>query len=154
LNPASPDVASTISTFIKGGPGCTSRSSGVRYTKNRGSADYARSVLLLATWKVKHGMVARFRAFGSSMEPVIPSGSTVTIEPVDVDKVELGDIVVAEVGDSTMLHLVKAIDVDRRLVEISGTSATSGWTSFDRVFAICTRIGEEVVPGARAKAKR
>jgi hypothetical protein len=53
-----------------------------------------------------------------------------------------------------MLHLVKAIDVDRRLVEISGTSATSGWTAFDRVFGICTRIGEAAVPGARAKAKR
>jgi hypothetical protein len=99
-------------------------------------------------------MVARFRAFGSSMEPVIPSGSSVTIEPVDLDKVELGDIVVAEVGGSTMLHLVKAIDVDRRLVEISGTSATSGWTRFDRVYGICTRIGGAPVPGARAKAKR
>ena len=99
-------------------------------------------------------MVARFRAFGSSMKPVVPSGSTVTIEPVDVDKVELGDIVVAKVGDSTMLHLVNAIDVDRRLVEISGTSATSGWTLFDRVFGICTRIGQERVPGARTKAKR
>ena len=98
-------------------------------------------------------MVARFRAFGSSMKPVVPSGSTVTIEPVDVDKIELGDIVVAKVGDSTMLHLVNAIDVDRRLVEI-GTSATSGWTLFDRVFGICTRIGEASVPGARAKAKR
>lgn len=108
----------------------------------------------LATWKVKHGMVARFRAFVNSMEPVIPSGSTVTIEPVDVDKVELGDIVVAKVGDSTMLHLVKAIDVDQRLVEISGTGATSGWTAFDRVFGICTRIEEAPVPGARAKAKR
>lgn len=99
-------------------------------------------------------MVGRFRAFGSSMEPVIPGGSSVTIEPVDVDKVELGDIVVAEVGDSTMLHLIKAIDVDRRLVEISGTSATSGWTTFDCVYGICTRIGESPVPGARAKAKR
>ncbi len=111
-------------------------------------------MFLLATWKVKHGMVARFRALGRSMEPVIPSGSTVTIEPVDADRVELGDIVVAKVGDSTMLHLVKAIDVERRRVEISGTSATSGWTSLDSVYGICTRIGEELVPGARAKAKR
>jgi peptidase S24-like protein len=111
-------------------------------------------VFLLATWKVKHGMVGRFRAFGNSMEPVIPSGSSVTIEPVDVDRVELGDIVVAKVGDSTMLHLVKAIDSDRRLVEISGTGASSGWTAFDRVFGICTRIEEAPIPGARAKAKR
>jgi hypothetical protein len=88
------------------------------------------------------------------MEPVIPSGTRVTIEPVDVDEVELGDMVVAKVGDSTMLHLVKAIDADRRRVEISGTSATSGWTAFERVYGICTWIGEAPVPGARAKVKR
>jgi hypothetical protein len=113
-----------------------------------------RLVFRLAVWKVRLGMEGSFRAFGSSMEPVIPSGSRVTIEPVDADTIELGDIVVAKVGDSAMLHLVKAIDVDRRQIEISGTSATSGWTAFDRIFGICTCIGEAPVPGARAKAKR
>jgi hypothetical protein len=99
-------------------------------------------------------MAGRFRAFGSSMEPVIPSGSWVTVEPVDVEKIELGDVVMTKVNGSTMLHLVKAIDTDRRLVEISGTSARSGWTSFERVYGICTLIEESPVPGARAKTKR
>jgi hypothetical protein len=99
-------------------------------------------------------MVGRFRAFGSSMEPVIPSGSRVTVEPVAADELELGDIVVAKVGDSTMLHLVKAIDVEQRLVEISGTRAISGWTTFERVYGICTQIGGSSVPGAPAKARR
>lgn len=104
---------------------------------------------------MRHGMTGRFRAFGSSMEPVIPSGSRVTVEPVDGARVELGDIVVAQVGDSTMLHLVKAIDADRRRVEISGTSGpANGWTSLDHVYGICTRIGTTAVPGARAKKKR
>jgi len=76
------------------------------------------------------------------------------MRPVDVERIELGDVVVAKVGDSTMLHLVKAIDVDRRVVEISGASATLGWTAFDRVFGICARIGEAPVPGARSKTKR
>jgi hypothetical protein len=66
-------------------------------------------------------MAGRFRAFGSSMEPVIPSGSRVTVEPVDVEEIELGDVVMTKVNGSTTLHLVKAIDTDRRLVEISGT---------------------------------
>ena len=79
------------------------------------------------------------------------------MRPVDVERIELGDVVVAKVGDSTMLHLVKAIDVDRRVVEISGTSATLGWTALDRVFGICARIGgtcpwrslqDEVLSGA------
>jgi hypothetical protein len=88
------------------------------------------------------------------MEPVIPSGSRVIVEPVDVDRIELGDVVVARVGDSTMLHLVKAIDVAGRRIEISGTSGpANGWTAFEHVYGICTRIGETPVPGARAKAR-
>ena len=109
----------------------------------------------VAVWKVRLGMVGRFRAFGTSMHPVIESGSMVTIEPVDVERLELGDIVVARVADSTMLHLVKTIDATRRQVEISGTGGPSnGWTKFRRVYGICTRIGETEVPGARAKAGR
>jgi hypothetical protein len=112
-------------------------------------------VFWLALWKVRLGMVGRFRAFGSSMEPVIPSGSRLTIEPVEADNVELGDIVMARVGDETMLHLVKAIDRAGRQVEISGTSGpANGWTGFDGVFGIVTRVGESAVPGARAKVKR
>lgn len=88
------------------------------------------------------------------MEPVIPSGSRVTIEPVDVERLELGDIVVAQVGDSTMVHLVKTIDPRGRQVEVSGTSGRSdGWTTFDNVYGICTRIGGTPVPGAGAKVR-
>ena len=88
------------------------------------------------------------------MEPVIPSGSRVTVEPVDVERLELGDIVVAQVGDSTMVHLVKTIDAGGRRVEISGTSGpANGWTTFDRVYGICTRIGRTAVPGADAKVR-
>ena len=100
-------------------------------------------------------MPGSFRAFGRSMEPVIPSGSRVTIEPVDVDMIEPGDIVVARVRDSTMLHLVKEIDADRRRVEISGTSGpANGWTAFDLVYGICTRIGETPVPATAEKVSR
>jgi Peptidase S24-like len=112
-------------------------------------------VFRLVVWKVRLGLAGSFRAFGSSMEPVIPSGSRVTVEPVDVDKIELGDIVVAQVGDSTMLHLVKSIDAGRRQVEISGTSGPpNGWTTLDLVYGICTRIGETPVPGFGAKTNR
>jgi hypothetical protein len=87
------------------------------------------------------------------MEPVIPSGSRLTIEPVDSDRLELGDIVVARLGGDTMLHLVKAIDRQGRRVEISGTRGpANGWAPFERVYGICTRIGENAVPGARAKS--
>lgn len=106
-------------------------------------------------WKVRLGLVGRFDAFGGSMEPVIPSGSRVTIEPVDVEGLELGDIVAVKVGDATMLHLVKAIDRDERKLEISGTSGPpNGWTSFDCVHAICTQVEGRAVPGAKGKRYR
>ncbi len=109
----------------------------------------------LAMWKVKHGMVGRCRVFGRSMEPVIPSGSRVTIEPVHADRLELGDIVVAQVRDSTMLHLVKAFDRAGRQVEISGTSGrANGWTQLERIHGICTEIDGKPVSGAREKTKR
>ena len=89
------------------------------------------------------------------MEPVISSGSRITIEPVDVDKLENGDMVMARVGDSTMVHLVKAIDADRRQVEISGTSGpANGWTAFDLVYGVCARIGETPIPGTIRKVRR
>lgn len=108
----------------------------------------------LALWKVKLGLAGRFDAFGGSMEPVIPSGSRVTIEPVEVGRLELGDIVAVKVGDATMLHLVKAIDWDERKVEISGTSGpANGWTSFGHVRAICTQVQGRAIPGARGKRR-
>jgi hypothetical protein len=109
----------------------------------------------LALWRVRLGLVGRFRAFGRSMEPVIPSGSRLTIEPIDRERIELGDIVLARVGEETMLHLVKAIDPEGRRVEISGTrSPSNGWTPFERVYGICTRIGESPAPGAEGKSRR
>jgi len=100
-------------------------------------------------------MTGRFRAFGGSMEPVIPNGSHVTIKPVHVERIELGDILAVRVGDDTMLHLVKAIEPHERRVEIAGTSGPpSGWTSFECVYAICTRVNEEEVPGVQGKTRR
>jgi hypothetical protein len=89
------------------------------------------------------------------MEPVIPSGSRVTVEPVEVERIALGDIVAVKVADATMLHLVKAIDPHERRVEISGTSGPpSGWTSFDCIYAICTRIQGRAVPGVHGRTRR
>lgn len=106
----------------------------------------------LAIWKVRLGLRASFRAFGRSMEPVVPSGSVVTIEPVDAERLVLGDIVAVRVGHATMLHLVKAIDRPGRRVEISGTSGSAnGWTGLQYVYGVCTRIDGKVVPGAQAK---
>ena len=86
------------------------------------------------------------------MEPHIKSGQRVKVEPVDADRLEIGDIVMVEVNEEKMLHLLNAIDSDGRRVEIAGSSGVvNGWTSFDCVYAICTRIADNPVAGASAK---
>jgi hypothetical protein len=87
------------------------------------------------------------------MDPIIKSGQRVRVEPVDVDRLEVGDVVMVEVNGETMLHQISTIDAASRRVEIAGSSgAVNGWTSFDRVYGICTKIADNPVAGASAKA--
>jgi hypothetical protein len=111
-------------------------------------------VFPIALWAVKRGHAASFRAFGSSMDPIIKSGQRVRVEPVDPDRLEVGDAVMVEVNGNNMLHLVSAIDNVNHRVEIASSSgAVNGWTSFDRVYGICTAIADAPVAGASAKTK-
>jgi hypothetical protein len=88
------------------------------------------------------------------MDPIIKSGQRVKVEPVDAGRLEIGDVVMVEVNGDTMLHQVSAIDRGSRRVEIAGSSgAVNGWTSFDRVYAICTKIAGNPVAGASAKTR-
>lgn len=107
-----------------------------------------------AVRKVKRGKPARFRAFGDSMAGIIRSSERVTVEPVDPELLEAGDIVIAEVHGVPMLHLVREVDADGRRAEIGGSDGSvNGWTPFECVYAICTVIGAAPVPGAAAKVR-
>jgi hypothetical protein len=88
------------------------------------------------------------------MDPIIKSGQRVKVEPVEVDRLEIGDVVMVEVNGDTMLHQITAIDAASRRVEIAGSSgAVNGWTSFDCVYGICTKIADNPVAGASAKTR-
>jgi hypothetical protein len=107
-----------------------------------------------AVKKVKRGRPARFRAFGDSMAGIIRSSQRVTVEPVDPERLEVGDVVIAEVAGTLMLHLVRDVDTGGRRVEIGGSDGSAnGWTPFECVHGICTVIGEMPVPGATAKRR-
>src|SRR6185437_2798725 len=92
--------------------------------------------------------------FGDSMAGIIRSSERVAVEPVAPERLEVGDVVIAEVNGVAMLHLVREIDAAGRRVEIGGTDGSvNGWTPFDCVYAICTVIGDAPVPGAAAKVR-
>lgn len=59
--------------------------------------------------KLRNGETVTFRPRGSSMKPKVVSGQLVTVEPVSVSDLIVGDIVLCRVRGKEYLHLVKAI---------------------------------------------
>ncbi|WP_369148667.1 S26 family signal peptidase [Streptomyces sp. R44] len=63
------------------------------------------------------------------------------VAPVDPSKLEAGDIVLARVAGTVHLPLVSSVDPAGKRVQISNNRGlVNGWTSHDRVFAICVAI--------------
>jgi len=69
----------------------------------------------------------------------IESGQRCTVEPVDSSKLEVGSIVLCRVKGSEYLHLVKAIDGDRFLIE-NNRGGTNGWISSHAIFGRLVRV--------------
>jgi hypothetical protein len=80
------------------------------------------------------------------MTPRIKSGQLVTIEPVtpgmlETGDVKVGDIVLSRVRGVLRLHKISAMEPARRRVQISNNHGhVNGWTSYDRVYGICTAV--------------
>lgn len=77
---------------------------------------------------LQEGKIVIIKPTGNSMKGKVESGSTVTVEPIKLDKVEIGDIVLCKVKGRQYLHLVKAKDKGRFLIG-NNRGGTNGWTS-------------------------
>jgi len=91
-----------------------------------------------------------FKGSGNSMTPLIKHRQPRTLSPVDVEKLENGDIVFVRVRGSTYCHLVKAIKPDKVLI-CNNHGHVNGWTSKRNVFAIVTQVGDRQIPSAKKK---
>lgn len=87
---------------------------------------------------------------GGSMTPLIKVGKKITISPVDVSKVEKGDIVVATVKGRVYDHLVTAA-TDHKVQISNNHGHVNGWTSRSKIHGIVTKIGDKSLPKAVAK---
>jgi len=68
---------------------------------------------------------------GNSMTPRIKSKQEITLIPID--RVQVGDVVLAKVTGKFFIHLITAIDGDR--VQISNNHGhVNGWTYRNKVF--------------------
>ena len=92
---------------------------------------------------------------GNSMRPIIKHRQPVTLAPVNPEKLEKGDIVLARVSGNLYTHLVSAVDHPHNRVQISNNRGrVNGWTSYDRVYGIVTHVDGVERPRLDGKVKR
>ncbi|MEV6950489.1 S26 family signal peptidase [Streptomyces sp. NPDC051183] len=104
--------------------------------------------------RLGRGETVEFRPTGTSMVPLIRSRRRIRVAPADPALLEPGDIDLARVAGTVYLHLVSAVDVPRRRVQISNNRGhVNGWTGHDRVFGICLAVDDAPRPGAAAKLR-
>lgn len=83
------------------------------------------------------GQQTRIRPHGGSMRGKVESGQLVTLDPVAVCDLKIGDIVLCRVKGNVYLHLVKAKQEGR--VQIGNNrGGVNGWTR--TVYGIATKI--------------
>lgn len=99
------------------------------------------------------GEAVENREGGNSMVPLIVSKQPVTIEPVDVSKLEKGDIVYVKVHGNVYTHRVLALRAGEAQIG-NNKGGVNGWTKLENVYGIITAIDGVPVGGARAKVKR
>ena len=75
------------------------------------------------------------------MSGKIESGQLCTVEPIDPESVEVGDIVLCKVKGREYLHLVKAIQGQRFQIG-NNKGRINGWITANSIFGKCMGIGD------------
>ena len=69
----------------------------------------------------------------------IESGQRCTVEPVDQESLEVGDIVLCRVKGHEYLHLIKAIQGQRFRIG-NNRGCINGWITTRSIYGKCVRI--------------
>lgn len=69
----------------------------------------------------------------------IESGDLCTVEPVQVEELEVGDIVLCKVGGSQYFHLIKAIQRQRFQIG-NNRGGINGWIEANGIYGKCVRV--------------
>jgi len=86
---------------------------------------------------LRAGQETKVRPHGGSMRGKVESGQLVTLDPVDVDALSVGDIVLCRVKGNVYLHLVQALG-DGRVLIGNNRGKINGWTR--TVYGRATKI--------------
>lgn len=88
---------------------------------------------------LKEGQTVSFRPRGHSMVGKIESGQLCTVEPVNVNCLRVGDIVLCKVNSCEYLHLIKAIRGSQFQIG-NNRGRINGWVSGSSIFGKCIRV--------------
>ena len=88
---------------------------------------------------LRRSETTRVRPRGHSMKGKVNDGATVTLEPIDPDKLQVGDIVLVRVRGTDYLHLVKAVNDGRFLIG-NNRGGTNGWVGRNCIYGIATKV--------------
>jgi hypothetical protein len=89
--------------------------------------------------QLKNGQTVQCRPRGSSMKGKIESGQLCTIEPVDAETLEVGDIVLCKVNRNEYLHLVKAIRGPQFQIG-NNRGFINGWIGKNSIYGKCVKV--------------
>lgn len=94
--------------------------------------------------------VSDYREGGNSMTPIIKHRQPVTIKPVDVSKLEKGDVVLCKVRGNVYTH--KVVGLREGQAQIGNNHGrVNGWTSLNNVFGIVVSVEGRALGGAEDK---
>jgi hypothetical protein len=89
--------------------------------------------------RLEAGETVQFRPRGGSMAGKIESGQLCTVEPVETESLQVGDIVLCKVNGSQYLHLIKAIQGTRFQIG-NNKGRINGWITANSIYGRCVRV--------------
>ena len=89
--------------------------------------------------RLRNGQTVQFRPKGNSMSGKIENKQLVTVEPVDPDSVQAGDVVLCKVHGAEYLHLVWAVK-DGQFQIGNNKGHINGWTGRNSIYGRVVKV--------------
>jgi hypothetical protein len=89
--------------------------------------------------KLQAGETVQFRPRGHSMRGKVENKQHCTVEPINPEQLEVGDIVLCKVSGQQYLHLIVAKEGERFLIG-NNRGGTNGWIGRHGIYGRLTKV--------------